>query len=132
MAIVRSEDGRFFDVEDSELEKHEIKTEDLPAGSVYARPQGGPGGQGGPSMGGMGGGPGMGTARRRWRRADAARDQPRRPRRNVGLAADGLGPAGFRSGSAGSGRPAGWRSRRRAGAQLVRHAVAVAQLAQLA
>jgi hypothetical protein len=57
MAIVRSEDGRFFDVDDGELEKHEIKPEDLPQNSVYARPQGGQmGGAGGP--GGMGGGMG--------------------------------------------------------------------------
>lgn len=55
MAIVRSEDGRFFDVDDTELEKHEIKPEDLPTGSVYARPQGGPqGGPQGPMGGGMG------------------------------------------------------------------------------
>jgi hypothetical protein len=62
MAIVRSEDGRFFDVDDTELDKHEIKPEDLPTGSVYARPQGGPGmggpGAGGPGMGGPRGGGG--------------------------------------------------------------------------
>lgn len=61
MAIVRSEDGRFFDIDDSELEKHVIKPEDLPSQSVYARPQGGPGmgpgGQGGPGGPRGGGGP---------------------------------------------------------------------------
>ena len=47
MAIVRGEDGRFFDIEDTQLDKHEIKPEDLPEGSVYARPAGGPPGGGG-------------------------------------------------------------------------------------
>lgn len=71
MAIVRGEDGRFFDVDDAQLEKNEIKPEDLPEGSIYARPAGGGappgGGGGGPTqlvmnIGGGGGSPAPGGA----------------------------------------------------------------------
>jgi hypothetical protein len=51
MAILRSQDGRFFQIDDNELEKYQVKPEDLPAGQNPPPP--GPRGPGGPSGPGM-------------------------------------------------------------------------------